>query len=164
MNTTLTKAAVGLLLLAGAAARAEKGDLDNAFLDRELQRTKPHYVIYRPHAEAKYDDHGNEHLHVFRGKDGSLCALWTMSRHEGTFTQRPVFAKSRDDGRTWSEPKCILNDPIDPKTGRNMGSWAAAAYCVLGVNIKTDRRLVKEKNIGGVEHCCCKVASHALTK
>ena len=132
MNTTLTKAAVGLLLLAGAAARAEKGDLDNAFLDRELQRTKPDYVIYRPHAEAKYDDHGNEHLHVFRGKDGSLCALWTMSRHEGTFTQRPVFAKSRDDGRTWSEPKCILNDPIDPKTGRNMGSWAAAAVSKSG--------------------------------
>lgn len=124
--------AVILLLGMGLSSFAEKGDLDPVFLAKELQRTKPDYVVFTPHAEAKYDDHGNEHFHVFRLKDGALGALWTMSRHEGTFTQRPVFAKSRDDGKTWSEPKCILRDPIDPETGKNMGSWSAAAISKSG--------------------------------
>jgi len=33
---------------------------------------------------------------------------------------------------TWSEPKCLLRDPIDPKTGRNMGSWATVAISKSG--------------------------------
>lgn len=101
------------------------------FLDGEIRRTEPDFVVYRPHAEKGFDDHGNEHFHVFRVR-GVHCALWTMSAFEGTHTQRPMFATSEDGGRTWTAPKCILHDPIDPETGRNMGSWAAAAVSKSG--------------------------------
>ena len=130
MPTTVQAFCCAVAAAMSIVAAAE--GLDPDFLDRELQRTHPDYVVYRPHAENGFDDHGNEHLHVFRAKDGTLCALWTMSRQEGAHSQRPVFSKSRDDGRTWSVPKCILVDPIDPKTGRNMGSWAAAAISRSG--------------------------------
>ena len=105
---------------------------DENFLKHEINRTCPDYTVYFPSVDGSKDDHGNEHLHVFRAKDGSLCALWTMSRQEGAFSQRPVFAKSFDGGRSWSEPWCLLKDPIDPATGKNMGSWAAPAISRSG--------------------------------
>lgn len=108
-----------------------KPALTDDFLDAEIRRTAPDYIVYRPHAEEGFDDHGNEHFHVFHVRD-ALCALWTMSAYEGTFTQRPAFAVSRDGGKSWTEPKCILREPIDKTTGRNMGSWAAAAVSRSG--------------------------------
>lgn len=125
-------AAASLLAAANAGtAAAGEGALDDAFLDREIKRTQPDFVVYRPFAADGHDDHGNEHFHVFHVRN-ALCALWTQSAYEGTFTQRPVFSRSFDGGKTWSAPKCILRDPIDPKTGRNMGSWAAAAVSKSG--------------------------------
>lgn len=106
--------------------------MEEAFLHQEIGRTKPDYIVYAPSTSGAKEDHGNEHLHVFRGRDGALCALWTMSRFEGTFSQRPVFAKSYNGGLTWSEPKCLLKDPIDPESGKNMGSWAAPAISKSG--------------------------------
>lgn len=103
-----------------------------SFLNDEIKRTRPDYVIYAPSAADNRNDHGNEHLHVFRAKDGSLCALWTMSQFEGTFTQRPVFSKSFNGGLTWTDPVCLLKDPIDIVTGKNMGSWAAPAISKSG--------------------------------
>jgi len=105
---------------------------EESFLKKEILRTNPDYVIYAPSCGDEQNDHGNEHLHVFRAKDGSLCALWTMSRFEGSFTQRPVFSKSWNGGLTWSDPKCLLKDSIDPSTGKNMGSWAAPAVSASG--------------------------------
>ncbi len=106
-------------------------DFTEQTLFNEIRRTNPDYIVYAPHAQGGHDDHGNEHFHVFRVR-GVLCALWTMSAHEGTHTQRPVFARSYNGGLTWTEPRCILHDPIDPETGRNMGSWAAAAVSKSG--------------------------------
>ncbi len=106
--------------------------LSEDYLFHELRRTEPDYVIYAPHAEAGHDDHGNEHLHVFRAKDGNLCALWTMSEFECTHTQRPMFSSSFNGGLTWTTPQCLLRDPIDRETGKNMGSWAAAAISTSG--------------------------------
>lgn len=110
----------------------DKNRFDEAFLKTELQRTDPDFVVYVPGCSPDKNDHGNEHFHVFRAKDGNLCALWTMSHYEGTFTQRPMFSKSYNGGLTWTTPKCLLKDPIDPKTGRNMGSWATAAISKFG--------------------------------
>ncbi|MBO5760533.1 MAG: exo-alpha-sialidase [Lentisphaeria bacterium] len=103
-----------------------------SLLERELHRTKPDYILYTPSGDGAKQDHGNEHLHIFRAKDGRMCALWTMSAFEGTFTQRPVISWSFDEGRNWTEPKCILTDPIDPETGKNMGSWASPAISRSG--------------------------------
>ncbi|MBO4303917.1 MAG: exo-alpha-sialidase [Lentisphaeria bacterium] len=107
-------------------------DFEESFLLRELYRTKPDYIVYVPSCKGDSSDHGNEHLHVFRGKDGRLCALWTMSAFEGTFSQRPVLSCSFDDGRSWTKPKCLLQEAIDPETGKNMGSWAAPAISRSG--------------------------------
>ena len=106
--------------------------LDETFLHQEIRRTNPDYVVFAPSVSGEANDHGNEHLHVFRAKDGNLCALWTMSRYEGTFTQRPVFSKSYNGGLTWSDPVCLLKDPIDQTNGKNMGSWAAPAISKSG--------------------------------
>lgn len=105
---------------------------DESFLRREINRFPHDFVIYAPAADDEHNDHGNEHLHVFRAKDGNLCALWTMSKFEGTFTQRPVFSKSRNGGLTWSDPVCLLRDPINAENGKNMGSWATVAISKSG--------------------------------
>lgn len=104
---------------------------EEAFLKRELARTKPDYVIYVPACGEDRHDHGNEQLRVFRAKDGNLCALWTMSSFECT-GQRPVFAKSFNGGLTWSEPRCLLRGDLDVSSGRNLGSWASAAVSRSG--------------------------------
>ena len=105
---------------------------EEGFLRQELYRTHPDYIVYVPCAGEGRQDHGNEHFHVFPARDGGLCALWTMSEFEGTHSQRPVFSRSHDGGRTWTPPRSLLRDPIDPATGRNMGSWAAAAVSRSG--------------------------------
>ncbi len=102
------------------------------FLKDEIRRTNPDYVVYAPRCNTGASDHGNEHFHVFRAKDDHLCALWTMSYFEGSFTQRPMFSKSYNGGLTWTDPVCLLKDPIDPQTGKNMGSWATAAISKSG--------------------------------
>lgn len=107
-------------------------NFEKSFLEQEIRRTNPDYVIYIPSSDDRLKDQGNEHLHVFRAKDGRLCALWTMSSFEGTFTHRPVISFSRDDGLTWSSPRNLLRDTINAETGENMGSWAAPAISKSG--------------------------------
>ena len=109
-----------------------KMDFEEKFLQEEVRRTNPDYIIYIPSCKGNKKDHGNEHLHIFRAKDSRLCALWTMSTFEGTFSQHPVVSFSFDDGKTWSEPKSLLQDEIDPDTGKNMSSWASPAISRSG--------------------------------
>ncbi|MBR2365358.1 MAG: exo-alpha-sialidase [Lentisphaeria bacterium] len=107
-------------------------DFEESFLKKELFRTNPDYIVYIPAAKGNNNDHGNEHLHVFRAKDGRMCALWTMSAFEGTFTQRPVLSFSFNNGKDWTNPGNLLQDETDPETGRNMGSWASPAISKSG--------------------------------
>ena len=109
-----------------------KMDFEEKFLQEEVRRTNPDYIIYIPSCKGNKKDHGNEHLHIFRAKDSRLCALWTMSTFEGTFSQHPVISFSFDEGKTWSEPKSLLQEEIDPETGKNMGSWASPAISRSG--------------------------------
>ena len=51
-------------------------NFEKSFLEQEIRRTNPDYVIYIPSSDDRLKDQGNEHLHVFRAKDGRLCALW----------------------------------------------------------------------------------------
>ncbi len=74
-------------------------------LDREIQRTKPDYIVYRPGSvDGSTFDTGNEHFLVFDGPDGSLMAVWTQSSHEGAGDHRIVFSRSDDEGDTWTPP------------------------------------------------------------
>lgn len=107
-------------------------DFEESFLQQEIYRTKPDYIIYSPSAKGDKQDHGNEHLHVWHAHDGRMCALWTMSTFEGTFTQHPVLSFSFDSGKSWTCPKSLLQGEIDPESGKNMASWASPAISKSG--------------------------------
>lgn len=88
----------------------------------ELQRTHPDYRVYQPRSlDGHTHEGGNEHFLVFDGPDGSLMAVWTQSSFEGEADQRIVFARSRDEGQTWTAPRVIAGPP--PGTIGNMASW-----------------------------------------
>ena len=92
-------------------------------IETELHRTLPDYVVYVPGStDGSTHDTGNEHFLVFDGPDGSLMAVWTQSTFEGMPNQRIVFARSDDEGATWSSPRVIAGQ-VPPAVGP-MASWA----------------------------------------
>jgi len=93
-----------------------------AILDREIQRTQPDYVVYRPGSvDGSTFDTGNEHFLVFDGPDGSLMVVWTQSSYEGKGDHRIMFSRSEDEGKTWAKPTHIVG-PKRPGDG-HMASW-----------------------------------------
>ncbi|HQM48894.1 MAG TPA: sialidase family protein, partial [Candidatus Hydrogenedentes bacterium] len=91
-------------------------------LDREIARTAPDYVVYRPGSvDGSTFDTGNEHFLVFDGPDGSLMAVWTQSSYEGKGDHRIMFSRSDDEGITWPAPLRIVG-PARPGEGF-MSSW-----------------------------------------
>jgi hypothetical protein len=93
-----------------------------ALLDREIQRTEPDYIVYRPGSfNGSTHDTGNEHFLVFDGPNGDLMAVWTQSSYEGAGDHRIVFARSVDEGSTWSSPTRVVG-PRTPGDGQ-MASW-----------------------------------------
>jgi len=92
-------------------------------MQRQLHVTHPDYVVFVPKVtDAGVSDTGNEHFLVFDGPDGSLMAVWTQSTHEGQPDQHIVFARSKDEGTTWTAPK-IIAGPARAGQGL-MASWA----------------------------------------
>ena len=90
--------------------------------DRELLRTRPDYVVYRPGSlDGSTFDTGNEHFLVFEGPDGSLMCVWTQSSYEGAGDHRIVFSRSDDEGVTWAAPIKVAG-PAKPGEGY-MASW-----------------------------------------
>lgn len=74
-------------------------------LAREIKRSNSDYTVYVPGSvDGSTFDNGNEHFLVFEGPDGCMMAVWTQSTAEGAGDHRIMFAKSRDDGVTWSKP------------------------------------------------------------
>ena len=95
---------------------------DREILDREIQRTQPDYVVYRPKSiDGSTFDTGNEHFLVFEGPDGSLMCVWTQSSYEGAGDHRIMFSHSEDDGVTWADPIRVAG-PKGPDDGY-MASW-----------------------------------------
>ena len=91
-------------------------------MERELQRSQPDYVVYKPHSlDGSTFDTGNEHFLVFDGPDGSLMAVWTQSSYEGADDHRIVFSRSDDEGETWTTPLRIVG-PEKPGDGFT-ASW-----------------------------------------
>lgn len=122
-----------LLALAGAAnqplaaADAAAGVITSpaALRERmktELHATKPDFIVFVPTVtDTAVTDTGNEHFLVFDGPDGSLMAVWTQSSAEAQPDQHIAFARSVDEGRTWSRPR-IIAGPRQPGDG-HMASW-----------------------------------------
>jgi hypothetical protein len=88
----------------------------------ELGVTKPDFVVFVPGVtDTDVSDTGNEHFLVFDGPDGSLMAVWTQSSAESQPDQHIAFARSTDEGKTWSPPR-IIAGPKKPGDG-HMASW-----------------------------------------
>ena len=91
-------------------------------MQTELQRSKSEFVVYQPGSfDGSTFDTGNEHFLVFEGPENALMAVWTQSSYEGAGDHRIVFARSDDDGRTWSAPKFLMGCP-EPEVGLQ-ASW-----------------------------------------
>ncbi len=88
-------------------------------IDAELARSEPDYAVYVPTGDH---DTGNEHFLVTDAPDGALMAVWTQSSYENAGDHRIMFARSEDDGRTWSEPRRIVG-PTGPDDERLFSSW-----------------------------------------
>ena len=93
----------------------------------QLQITRPDYVVFVPEVSGDHaSDTGNEHFLVFDGPDGSLMAVWTQSSMECYSPDLPAdqhiaFARSTDEGATWSRPRVIAG-PTRAGQGP-MASW-----------------------------------------
>jgi hypothetical protein len=92
-------------------------------LNREVRRTAPDFEVYRPKGfDQGNHDTGNDHVLVCDAPDKSLMIVWTQSTAEGLPDQHIMFARSGDDGATWSAPRQIAG----PGTAGSphMASWA----------------------------------------
>lgn len=95
-------------------------------MKRESRRTNPDFIVYIPrHYDGSTEDSHNEHLLVFEGPEDVLLAVWTQSH--GAKGRPPLnrimFARSEDNGKSWSEPRRIAGpaSSVDPEP---MASWA----------------------------------------
>ena len=129
LSTTLI--AASLLYLTGLAQQpAPKKDPNfiatpaelKARIPTQLNITQPDFVVFVPEVtDAGVNDTGNEHFLVFDGPDGSLMAVWTQSSAESQPDQHIAFARSADEGKTWTRPR-IIAGPKKPGDG-HMASW-----------------------------------------
>ena len=100
---------------------ASPADL-KARIPTQLRFTKPDYVVFVPEVtDTAVTDTGNEHFLVTEHPDGSLLAVWTQSSAESQPDQHIAFARSTDDGVTWTKP-AIIAGPKRPGDGP-MASW-----------------------------------------
>ncbi|MAS38278.1 MAG: hypothetical protein CL610_30050 [Anaerolineaceae bacterium] len=91
-------------------------------LTKEVQRTQPDYIVYVPDSvDGSTHDTGNEHFLVFDGPDGSMMAVWTQSVFETSGDHRIVFARSDDEGVTWTKPVKLAGP--DKIGDGHMASW-----------------------------------------
>ncbi len=113
--------AIAVPFLANTAP-AQDADV-RATLERELKRSEPDYVAFVPsHYDGSTNDEHNEHFLTFDGPDGSLMAVWTQSVKVPGPMNRIVFARSDDEGVTWSHPTHVAG-PKTPDDPAHMASW-----------------------------------------
>jgi hypothetical protein len=100
----------------------DAADLE-ARMKSNLRVTNPDYIVFVPEIKnGAVSDTGNEHFLVFEGPDGHLMAVWTQSSAEAQPDHHIVFARSTDEGMTWSRPRIIAGPG---KAGEShMASWA----------------------------------------
>ena len=89
------------------------------------------------HLIARYDTYAREPI-IRKTKDGTLLCLSLSGGEREPDNQNVVLiAKSRDNGRTWSEPKTLF-------AHQKRGCWATELFCDVGnflVGIVDDFRL-----------------------
>ncbi|MCL5742352.1 MAG: glycoside hydrolase [Acidobacteria bacterium] len=112
-------------LAIAAAAAPLAGGAETSGMKQELYRTAPDYIVYVPGStDGSTNDSHNEHFLVFEGSGNALMAIWTQSHGlSGRGPQnRIMFARSADDGVTWSKPVRVVG-PAGPDDATPMASW-----------------------------------------
>ncbi|MDO5565345.1 MAG: sialidase family protein [Planctomycetia bacterium] len=90
---------------------------------KDVQYTKPDFIVYIPKVEPDVlGDCYNDHFQVFDKPDGTLFALTCQATCEGALDQHVTFFRSRDGGKTWSEPKVVAG-PRTMKEDVPIASW-----------------------------------------
>lgn len=129
---------------------------DNETVDRELARTSPDFVLFIPKAVGYEDD--NVHLHVVRHeKSSQLVAVWTQSSYDGHNDNHAVIATSRDEGKTWCEPRFLFGARPGHGIADKQASWAVPVISRSGriyvfFNRETDF-IDFGRNLSGVLAC-----------
>jgi len=84
---------------------------------------QPDYVVFVPKQKREIvGDRYNDHFQVFDKPDGTLFAAWTQATREGDVDQHVCFSRSRDKGRTWTEP-VILAGSASYVNPQPIASW-----------------------------------------
>ena len=94
----------------------------------DWQRTRPDAAVYLPATPCGPDGYA-DHVQVEFTPGGDLLAIWAQSSYEGANDGRVVFARSEDDGRTWSAAQtideaeapglsCLFGFPVMSRSGR----------------------------------------------
>jgi len=73
----------------------------------DWKRTDPDLVVYLPRTPRGPDGYA-DHFLVESTPGGDLLAMWTQSSVEGTPDTRVVFARSKDEGQTWTAPELLV--------------------------------------------------------
>ena len=74
----------------------------------EWKRTNPDIVVFAPPRRLQ-DDGFNDLFLVSITPGGDYLAIWTTGTEEGTDDMKVVYARSLDDGETWSKPKTLVD-------------------------------------------------------
>ena len=103
----------------------------------EWLRTRPDLVVYLP-ARPGGRDGDNEHFLVDYTPRSELLAVWTQGTSESAPDNHVVFARSVDEGKTWSAPSEIDGPTEDPGLTASWGfpviSRSGRIYCFYNKN------------------------------
>ena len=98
---------------------------DRTLIEEQIQFTNPDYRLYVP-ISTEYDNN-NVHLYVVEHeKYGGLIAFWTQSTCENNGDNHVMMSKSKDGGKTWTNPNFVVGcRNFDKETGKRdeQGSW-----------------------------------------
>ena len=115
-------------------------------MGENLLALQPDYVVFVPKQRREIvGDRYNDHFQVFDKPDGTLFAAWTQATREGDVDQHVCFSRSRDKGRTWTEPVILAGSPnfVNPQPiaswQQPMVSKSGRIYMLWNQRVSNDR-------------------------
>jgi hypothetical protein len=121
--------------------------MDPVAYTREIERTRPDCIVYRPSAELAPDAE-NQQIIGQMTKGGHWLLTWTMATHENNPDQHVVVSRSEDRGATWSAPQWIDGATPAQQTGPERGKYQASWPFFIAAPALGRIYLCYNKNIG----------------